>query len=222
LPPETEPTAPKGERSRGRVSVRALLLLGAVALALYGADQVAKYLIVTQLRPGDLVPVLGQVLQLHYVTNSGAAFSLATGFTWILSIVAVGVVVVIVWFARRIRSLGWACVFGLVLGGAAGNLTDRLFREPGFGVGHVVDFIQVWGFPAIFNIADSGIVAAMGLFLILSIRGVGLDGRTAVYVRRARSADDADIVPEKAVAKNPAKKPANTGHQPAAKSAPKA
>jgi signal peptidase II len=222
LPPETEPTAPKGERSRGRVSVRALLLLGAVALALYGADQVAKYLIVTQLRPGDLVPVLGQVLQLHYVTNSGAAFSLATGFTWILSIVAVGVVVVIVWFARRIRSLGWACVFGLVLGGAAGNLTDRLFREPGFGVGHVVDFIQVWGFPAIFNIADSGIVVAMGLFLILSIRGVGLDGRTAVYVRRARSADDADIVPEKAVAKNPAKKPANTGHQPAAKSAPKA
>ena len=222
MPPETEPTAPKGERSRGRVSVRALLLLGAVALALYGADQVAKYLIVTQLRPGDLVPVLGQVLQLHYVTNSGAAFSLATGFTWILSIVAVGVVVVIVWFARRIRSLGWACVFGLVLGGAAGNLTDRLFREPGFGVGHVVDFIQVWGFPAIFNIADSGIVVAMGLFLILSIRGVGLDGRTAVYVRRARSADDADIVPEKAVAKNPAKKPANTGHQPAAKSAPKA
>jgi len=222
LPPETEPTAPKGERSRGRVSVRALLLLGAVALALYAADQVAKHLIVTQLRPGDLVPVLGQVLQLHYVTNSGAAFSLATGFTWILSIVAVGVVVVIVWFARRIRSLGWACVFGLVLGGAAGNLTDRLFREPGFGVGHVVDFIQVWGFPAIFNIADSGIVVAMGLFLILSIRGVGLDGRTAVYVRRARSADDADIVPEKAVAKNPAKKPANTGHQPAAKSAPKA
>lgn len=222
MPPETEPTAPKGERSRGRVSVGALLLLGAVALALYAADQVAKHLIVTQLRPGDLVPVLGQVLQLHYVTNSGAAFSLATGFTWILSIVAVGVVVVIVWFARRIRSLGWACVFGLVLGGAAGNLTDRLFREPGFGVGHVVDFIQVWGFPAIFNIADSGIVVAMGLFLILSIRGVGLDGRTAVYVRRARSADDADIVPEKAAAKTPAKNPAKTGHQPAAKSAPKA
>jgi signal peptidase II len=196
LPPETEPTAPKGERSRGRVSARALLLLGAVALVLYAADQVAKHLIVTQLHEGQLVPVLGQVLQLHYVTNSGAAFSLATGFTWILSVVAVGVVVVIVWFAGRIRSLGWACVFGLVLGGAAGNLTDRLFREPGFGVGHVVDFIQVWGFPAIFNIADSGIVAAMGLFLILSIRGIGLDGRKAVYVRRKRSADDADVVPE--------------------------
>jgi signal peptidase II len=197
LPQETEPAAPKGEQIRGRVSVRALLLLGAVALVLYGADQLAKHLIVTNLHQGDLVPVLGQVLQLHFVTNSGAAFSLATGFTWILSIVAVGVVVVIIWFARRIRSLGWACVFGLVLGGAAGNLTDLLFREPGFGVGHVVDLIQVWGFPAIFNVADSGIVAAMGLFIILSLRGIGLDGRKAVYVRRARSADDADVVPEK-------------------------
>ena len=197
MPRATEPTAPKGEPSRGRVSVRALLLLGAVALVLYGVDQFAKHLIVTNLHEGDLVPVLGQALQLHFVTNSGAAFSLATGFTWILSVVAVGVVIVVVWFARRIRSLGWACVFGLVLGGAAGNLTDRLFREPGFGVGHVVDFIQVWGFPAIFNIADSGIVAAMGLFIILSLRGVGLDGRKAVYVRRARSADDPDVVPEK-------------------------
>jgi signal peptidase II len=203
LPQETEPTAPNREQSRGRVSVRALLLLGAVALVLYGADQLAKYLIVTNLHEGELVPVLGQVLQFHYVTNSGAAFSLAAGFTWILSIVAVGVVAFIVWFARRIRSLGWACVFGLVLGGAAGNLTDRLFREPGFGTGHVVDFIQVWGFPAIFNIADSGIVAAMGLFIILSLRGIGLDGRRALYVRRKRSADDPDIVQAKPDARTP-------------------
>ena len=203
MPQETEQTAPNGERTRGRVSVRALLLLGAVALVLYGADQFAKYLIVSNLHEGELVPVLGQVLQLHYVTNSGAAFSLAAGFTWILSIVAIGVVAFIVWFARRIRSLGWACVFGLVLGGAAGNLTDRLFREPGFGTGHVVDFIQVWGFPAIFNIADSGIVVAMGLFIILSLRGIGLDGRKAVYVRRKRSADDPDVVPAKPATASP-------------------
>jgi signal peptidase II len=172
------------------------VLLGVVALVLYGLDQLAKYLIVTHLHEGQLVPVLGQVLQLHYVTNSGAAFSLASGFTWILSIVAVGVVVFIVWFSRRIRSLGWATVFGLVLGGAAGNLTDRLFREPGFGTGHVVDFLQVYGFPAIFNIADSGIVVAMAIFILLSLRGVGLDGSKAVYVRTKRSADDPDIVPE--------------------------
>lgn len=187
------------------------MLLGGVALVLYGVDQLAKYLIVTHLHEGQLVPVLGQVLQLHFVTNSGAAFSLASGFTWILSIVAIGVVAFIAWFARRIRSLGWAVIFGLVLGGAAGNLTDRLFREPGFGTGHVVDFIQVWGFPAIFNIADSAIVAAMALFIILSIRGVGLDGTRAVYVRRKRTAQDADIVPE--AAKSPkaaASKPAKT------------
>ena len=184
-----------------------MLLLGAVALVVYGADQLAKYLIVTNLREGELVPVLGQVLQLHYVTNSGAAFSLATGFTWILSIVAVGVVVFIVWFARRIRSIGWACVFGLVLGGAAGNLTDRLFRQPGFGTGHVVDFVQVWGFPAIFNVADSAIVVAMGLFIILSLRGIGLDGRKAIYVRRKRSADDADIVPAKPIGGTPKSAP---------------
>jgi signal peptidase II len=196
LPQETEPAAPTAQRERGRVSVRALLLLGVVALALYGVDQLAKYLVVAHLEKGQLVPVLGEVLQLHYVTNSGAAFSLASGFTWILSIVAVGVVVFIVWFSRRIRSIGWAVVFGLVLGGAAGNLTDRLFREPGFGRGHVVDFLQIIGFPAIFNIADAGIVAAMALFLIMSLRGIGLDGNKAVYTRVKRSADDPDVVPE--------------------------
>ena len=67
-------------------------------------------------------------------------------------------------------------MFGLVLGGAFGNVTDRLTRPPGFGVGHVVDFIQVWGFPAIFNLADVAVVSAMGLFLLLSLRNVGLDG----------------------------------------------
>lgn len=108
--------------------------------------------------------------------NSGAAFSLASGSTWFFSIVAAGVAVFIVWYARRIRSMSWAILFGMLLGGTLGNLTDRLFREPGFGLGHVIDFVQVWGFPAIFNVADSFIVASMGLFIILSLRGVRLDG----------------------------------------------
>jgi signal peptidase II len=128
------------------------------------------------------------VLQLRYVTNSGAAFSLAEGFTWVLSIIAVGVVVLIVWFAPRIRSLGWATMFGLVLGGAIGNLTDRLFRPPGFGVGHVIDFIQVIYFPAIFNLADVAVVSAMGLFILLSLRNVGLDGRR--HSDKATAADE--------------------------------
>jgi signal peptidase II len=187
--PRTEPAATEREQPKRRISARALLLLALLAAAVYGADQGAKYLITQNLELGDTVPVLGEFLQLHYVANSGAAFSLASGFTWILSIVAAGVVVFIVIFAPRIRSLGWATMFGLVLGGAIGNLTDRLFRPPGFGVGHVVDFVQVAGFPAIFNVADSAIVISMGLFLILSLRGVGLDGTRTPMVRATPKPD---------------------------------
>lgn len=183
MPAATEPTAPDRTAGRRRVSVRALLLLAAVAVGVYAIDQVSKYLITQNLEIGDIVEVLGEVVQLHFVTNSGAAFSLATGFTWILSLVAIGVIGIIVVFAPRIRSRAWATMFGLVLGGALGNVTDRLFREPSFGQGHVVDFIQVWGFPAIFNVADIAVVTSMGLYLLLSLRGVGLDGARTPMVK---------------------------------------
>ena len=170
------------------------MLLAVIALGVYGLDQLAKYLVVAHLTEGTTVQVLGVLLQFHFVTNSGAAFSFANGFTWIFSIVAIGVVVFIIWFARRIHSLGWAVMFGLVLGGAFGNLTDRLFRPPGFAVGHVVDFIQIWGFPAIFNIADVAITFSMALFIVLSLRGVGLDGSRAVFRKPTAPADaDADV-----------------------------
>jgi signal peptidase II len=184
LPRAAEPAATDpAQKKRGRLSARALLLLAGVAVVVYGMDQGAKYLITQNIELGHTVDVIGDLLQLHYVKNSGAAFSLASGFTWILSIVAAGVIVFIVIFAPRIRSLGWATMFGLVLGGALGNLTDRLFREPGFGTGHVVDFLQVKYFPAIFNGADIAIVASMGLFILLSLRGVGLDGTRTPMVR---------------------------------------
>ena len=170
-------TEPQAKVRARKVSVRALIALAVVALAVYGVDQVAKFLIVTHLSEGEQVLILGQVLQFHFVKNSGAAFSIASGSTWIFSIAASAVTIFIIGFARRIRSVGWAILFGMLLGGTTGNLTDRLFREPGFGVGHVIDFIQVYGFPAIFNIADSFIVASMGLFIILTLRGVGLDGQ---------------------------------------------
>lgn len=160
-----------------RGSPRAILALVLVALVVYGVDQLAKFLVVRNLAEGETVEVLGPVLQFHFVKNPGAAFSLATGETWIFSIAAAAVTVFIVFFARRIRSTSWAVLFGMLLGGTTGNLTDRLFREPGFGVGHVVDFVQVYGFPAIFNVADSFICASMALFVILTIRGTGLDGR---------------------------------------------
>lgn len=172
----TEPTAPT--RKTG-VSVRALVALATVAIAVYSFDQITKYFVVENLPPGEPVQVLGTILQFVFVKNPGAAFSLASGSTWIFSIAASVVTVFIIFFARRIRSLGWAILFGMLLGGTAGNLTDRLFREPSFGLGHVIDFLQVAGFPAVFNIADCFIVASMGLFIILTIRGVNLDGTRA-------------------------------------------
>ncbi|THG33628.1 signal peptidase II [Naasia lichenicola] len=163
-----------------------MLVVALVAVALYGADQLSKAWVVANLEPGVRTPVLGEILQFFFVRNSGAAFSLASGSTWIFSIIATAVAVFIIWFARRIRSTGWAVLFGLLLGGTTGNLTDRLFRDPGFGVGHVVDFISIYGFPAIFNVADMAIVASMGLFILLTLRGIGLDGTRAASTRRHR------------------------------------
>jgi signal peptidase II len=164
-----------------------------VALGAYALDQVTKYLVATSLTEGDVVRVLGDVLQLHFVRNPGAAFSLASGVTWIFSLIATGVVVFIIWFARRIRSLAWSAVFGLLLGGVLGNLTDRFVREPSFGLGHVVDFISTpWLIPAIYNVADMCIVASMIIFMILTIRGTGLDGRrvTGKLAEEQRPADE--------------------------------
>jgi len=170
--------APK-DRAKKRSS--ALIVLALVALGIYALDQISKYLVVSGLTEGVTVRVLNDVLQWHFVRNPGAAFSLATGMTWIFSIIAVAVVAFIVWFAGRIRSLAWGLVFGLLLGGVLGNLTDRLLREPSFGLGHVVDFISTpWLIPAIYNVADMSIVTSMIIFMWLTIRGIGLDGRRAV------------------------------------------
>ncbi len=170
-------TKPQATHPASKVSVPALIALAVVALGVFGFDQLTKHLVVTSMSEGEQIRAIGTVLQFHFVKNPGAAFSLASGSTWVFSIAASAVTIFIIGFARRIRSVSWAILFGMLLGGTVGNLTDRLFREPGFGVGHVIDFLQVYGFPAIFNIADSFIVASMGLFIILTIRGVGLDGK---------------------------------------------
>ncbi|TBN58515.1 signal peptidase II [Glaciihabitans arcticus] len=163
-------------------------MLAVVAVCVYLLDQVSKFLVIENLTEGVTVDVIGEFLRFTFVRNPGAAFSIGTGSTWIFAILASAVAVFILVFARRIRSLAWAGLFGLLLGGNLGNLTDRLLREPGFGTGHVIDFIQVYLFPAIFNIADIAIVSSMGLFIILTIRGVQLDGTRAV---RDKKHDDA-------------------------------
>jgi signal peptidase II len=185
----------------GPPSVRALVLLAILAVTALTLDQFAKYLVVSNLPLGEQVTVLGDLLILQFVKNPGAAFSLAAGSTWIFSILAAVVTVVIIVLARRIRSIGWAVVFGLLLGGVLGNLTDRLFREPSFGLGHVIDFISTpWMIPAIYNIADICIVSSMGLFILLTIRGINLDGTRSVSSKPGDLVDGAAQDAEKSPA----------------------
>jgi len=169
-------------------------VLALVAVCVYAIDQVSKFLVVENLTERQPVPVIGELLQFYFVKNPGAAFSLGSGSTWIFAIIAGLVAVFIIVFAPRIRSLAWAVLFGLLLGGNLGNLTDRLFREPGFGVGHVIDFLQLQYFPAIFNVADMAIVASMAVFIVLTIRGVGITGvRVTASKKAAPDATTTDI-----------------------------
>lgn len=189
-----EPRASEAERGgTAKLSVRSLLVLIVVALLVLTIDQASKYLVVTGLVEGRQVDVLGTLLRFRYVRNPGAAFSIGSGSTWVFSIIAVGVLVFVVWYARRIRSVAWAVLFGLLLGGLLGNLGDRLLRPPGFGVGEVVDFVQIPLLPAIFNLADTAIVTSMVLFLVLTMLGIGMNGKRTAG--RAPAATDAEIRP---------------------------
>ena len=108
---------------------------------------------------------------------------MATGYTWILSLVALAVVGAIIWLGRRLDSVGWAIGLGLVLGGALGNLTDRIFREPGPLRGHVVDFISVGWWP-VFNLADSAVVCGAVLLVLLTLLGYDYDGKRTGWAAR--------------------------------------
>lgn len=157
------------------------------------ADQFVKYLTVENLPPGQPVKVLGDFLQLYFVRNAGAAFSLGEGVTWIFTIALAIVAGVIVWKAFAVRSRLWAVVLGALLGGVLGNLGDRLFRAPGFPVGHVVDMISMpWMMPAIFNVADIFIVSGMISIALLVVVGLRLDGT------RDKDGESADADPSEA------------------------
>lgn len=170
-----EPDHATGAAAPTRHRPRLFWVVIVVAVVWLALDQVTKYLAEQHLTQGDPIPLVGELLQLRLIYNSGAAFSLATGATGLLTILAVSVVVYIIWSARRLGSLGWAWGLGLLLGGATGNLTDRLFRPPNFGEGHVVDFLALPNFP-VFNVADMGITAAAILIGWQALRGVSPDG----------------------------------------------
>lgn len=158
-----------GGGPRRRVGV----LLG-VAVAVLAADIVSKVVVVAVL-PGHQVRMLGGLLTLRVLRNSGAAFNIGTSMTVVFTAIAVGVIVFILRTARRLRSLPWAVTFGLLLGGATGNLADRLLRAPGPLRGYVVDWIQLPHWP-VFNLADSAIVCGGAIAILLSALGMRVDG----------------------------------------------
>ncbi|MFB8892711.1 MULTISPECIES: signal peptidase II [Microbacterium] len=177
------------KRLNGPAAGALVAILAAVVLA---ADQFTKYLALENLPYQREVPVLGEFFQLYLTKNPGAAFSLGTGVTWLFTLALAAVaVVVIVLTVRSVRTRSWAIVLGLLLGGVLGNLTDRLLREPGFLVGHVVDFIHtpwmwLWFPSAIYNVADMFIVTMMISVAVLVVIGVRFDGS-----RERRNVDEA-------------------------------
>ncbi|BDB42967.1 MULTISPECIES: signal peptidase II [Mycobacterium] len=165
--PEDGGPAPKPPAKR----LRLLLSIAAVVLAL---DVITKVLAVKLLPPGQPVSIIGDTVTWTLVRNSGAAFSMATGSTWVLTLIATGVVVGIFWMGRRLVSPWWALGLGMILGGAMGNLVDRFFRSPGPLRGHVVDFLSVGWWP-VFNVADPSVVGGAILLVVLSIFGYDFD-----------------------------------------------
>ncbi|WP_031483369.1 signal peptidase II [Streptomyces bicolor] len=160
------------ERPRGK---RRIAVLFGVALFAYALDLISKMLVVAKLEHHPPIEIIGDWLKFEAIRNAGAAFGFGEAFTVIFTVIAAAVIVVIARLARKLYSLPWAIALGLLLGGALGNLTDRIFRSPGVFEGAVVDFIAPKHF-AVFNLADSAIVCGGILIVLLSFRGLDPDG----------------------------------------------
>ncbi|GGO81751.1 signal peptidase II [Wenjunlia tyrosinilytica] len=179
-PEDAETEAPEQARPNGRRRIMTLLVVAAFA---YGIDLVSKMLVVSRLEHRAPIELIGQYLQLEAIRNAGAAFGIGEAMTVVFTLIATIVIVVIARIARKLYSLPWAIALGLLLGGALGNLTDRIFRSPGIFQGKVVDFIAPAHF-AVFNLADSAIVCGGILIVLLSFRGSSPDGTIHKDVRK--------------------------------------
>lgn len=155
---------------------RLFLALAVVAVLAYATDQLTKVVALEVLADGRPRPLIGDFIRFKLIGNPGAALSLGAGNTWVMTIIAAGVLLAIVFVSKDLGSRAWALALGLLLGSALGNLTDRFVRPPGGGEGHVVDFIDYnqW---FIGNVADIWIVSAAGLIVVLALLGIGVDGR---------------------------------------------
>ena len=149
-------------------AIATVLGLGALVVSF---DQLTKDIALTALEPGKSVPFIGELLKFYLIRNDSAAFSIGNGQTWIFTVISALATLAILWFGPRAKTLSWRITAGFLLGGVVGNLIDRVFREPGFPNGHVIDFLQLpFGFP-IFNLADSVIVLTMSIVIFRIIRG---------------------------------------------------
>ncbi|MFG2342964.1 signal peptidase II [Streptomyces phaeochromogenes] len=168
----SEEAAAPAEPSRGK---RRIAVLFTVAVLAYALDLISKMIVVAKLEHHEPIEIIGDWLRFEAIRNAGAAFGIGEAFTVIFTVIAAAVIVVIARLARKLYSLPWAIALGLLLGGALGNLTDRIFRAPGVFEGAVVDFIAPKHF-AVFNLADSAIVCGGILIVLLSFRGLDPDG----------------------------------------------
>ena len=150
-------------------------LFGVAAVSVWVLDQATKVAAVAWLDDGTSVTLVPHVFWLTLTRNAGAAFSTGTGFTLALTLVALVVVATVLRLATKLRDRGWALGLGLLLGGALGNLTDRILREPAPLRGHVVDFLHLTHWP-VFNVADIALTFAAVTIILRTWRGVSLDG----------------------------------------------
>jgi signal peptidase II len=159
--------------SRAKIASWLYLVVALVAITV---DQLTKNLAISSLELGTSYPVLGELLSWRLLYNDSAAFGLGFGYTWILAVISAAAALATIWYSRKLESISWSLMIGVFLGGVVGNLIDRLIREPSFGNGHVVDFIQIpFNFP-IFNLADTFIVSMAILSVLRVMRGENLGG----------------------------------------------
>ncbi len=182
--PQT-PGTPDGGAAARQVPRRRTSILLMVAAVVLACDAITKAAVVAGLSGHRPVRMLGGLLTLQVMRNSGAAFNIGTSMTVVFTAIAVGVIVFILRTARRLRSLPWAITLGLLLGGATGNLADRLLRAPGPLRGYVVDWIELPHWP-VFNLADSAIVCGGAIAILLSVKGMRIDGTRDGDVRTGR------------------------------------
>jgi signal peptidase II len=159
----------------------ALTVMFCVAVAVLTADAISKAQVLARLPGHAPIRLLDGFLTLDLTFNAGAAFGVGPSYTAVIALIVCGVIGYIIRTARRLRSLAWTIALGLLLGGAMGNLGDRLFRAPGPLRGQVVDWINLPHFPWTFNLADASITCAAVLIAVLALRGVRIDGTTPAH-----------------------------------------